>query len=323
MTEERKQRYAHSPQWNGDSFVNPVPTRVEFNLTDVPKMMHERFLSNVNREHDILKFMQEEFEPVMAGLENRGGKVLAAIQSYKEVLHGDLGFVYNHRRSFDESVNKVNGYLASYLDSRQDEAQAMYPHYFERYKTDGVEFNMYIGSSITPEQPFDRLLVKNLRLWQLMTMVEMEWEFKKLQETLDKPLDIASLILAFSTPLSIQFRMDEKHFDVEGAYNARYEIIKKRIDKAHIKGTPERITKPGSIVVVYTSEEDEREYLRYFDYLQSKGYLAEGGIEVLDVEDLQGVTGLKALRMTIDFGNPEEEGLTMEEIIAEIEGQEL
>ncbi len=29
--------------------------------------------------------------------------------------------------------------------------------------------------------------------------------------------------------------MDEKRFDVDGAYNARYEIVKKRIDKAYVK----------------------------------------------------------------------------------------
>jgi hypothetical protein len=36
--------------------------------------------------------------------------------------------------------------------------------------------------------------------------------------------------------------MDEKRFDVDGTYNARYEVVKKRIDKANIKGTKERIT---------------------------------------------------------------------------------
>ena len=33
----------------------------------------------------------------------------------------------------------------------------------------------------------------------------------------------------------------EKRFDVDGAYNIRYEIIKKRIDKAHIKNTQENM----------------------------------------------------------------------------------
>jgi hypothetical protein len=36
-------------------------------------------------------------------------------------------------------------------------------------------------------------------------------------------------------------------FDVDGAYNSYYEIIKKRLDKAHIKDSPERITAPEKL----------------------------------------------------------------------------
>jgi hypothetical protein len=122
--------------------------------------------------------------------------------------------------------------------------------------------------------------------------------------------------------LSINFRMDEKRFDVEGAYNARYEIVKKRIDKAHIKGTSERITAVRKLVIVYTREEDEREYLRYIRFLQSKGYLTVNGHEVVDVEDLQGVSGLKALRAEINYeADQEEEGLSLAEIMHELEGE--
>jgi hypothetical protein len=35
--------------------------------------------------------------------------------------------------------------------------------------------------------------------------------------------------------------MDEKRFDVDGAYNSYYEIIKKRLDKAHIKDSSEEL----------------------------------------------------------------------------------
>ena len=41
--------------------------------------------------------------------------------------------------------------------------------------------------------------------------------------------------LVHDEPMAIRFRADEKKFDVDGAYNMRYEIIKKRIDKALIK----------------------------------------------------------------------------------------
>ena len=46
------------------------------------------------------------------------------------------------------------------------------------------------------------------------------------------PLEVAHLILVQHMPMAIRFRFDEKRFDIDGAYNMRYEIVKKRIDKA-------------------------------------------------------------------------------------------
>jgi hypothetical protein len=112
--------------------------------------------------------------------------------------------------------------------------------------------------------------------------------------------------------------MDEKKFDVDGAYNIRYEIIKKRIDKAHIKGTNERLTVPGKIAIVYSQDKDAKEYKKYIKYLQSKKLL--GKVEKLELEDLQGVLGLKALRVEViyktDFN--EKTTMTIDQLIEDI-----
>jgi hypothetical protein len=272
-------------------------------------------------EQDILLFLSREIRPTLEHVSTIDASLERAYKKYEKALHPELNFVYNERKGFDDSVNKINQLLANHLDNQQIKAQSMFPHHYERYKTDGVEFNMYIGDSISPGLGFHPLLVKNLRLWQLMVMCEMEQEYREARKTFDIQLDVASLILAYSNSLSIQFRMDEKKFDVEGAYNARYEIIKKRIDKAHIKGTSERITEAGKMVVVYSSEEDEKEYLRYFKFLQSKGLLKKGPPEIVTLEDLQGVSGLKALRLGVDFNDDQlKVDVSIEEIIAEIEG---
>jgi hypothetical protein len=44
-------------------------------------------------------------------------------------------------------------------------------------------------------------------------------------------LQTTQLILIHSQPISISFRKDERKFDVEGSYNIRYEVIKKRLIK--------------------------------------------------------------------------------------------
>jgi hypothetical protein len=70
---------------------------------------------------------------------------------------------------------------------------------------------------------------------------------------------------------AIRFRFDEKRFDVDGAYDIRYEIVKKRIDKALIKGSTERATQPGRLVIVYSQATEAQEYRGYLEYLQSLG----------------------------------------------------
>ena len=120
-------------------------------------------------------------------------------------------------------------------------------------------------------------------------------------------LETAHLILVQNIPLSIRFREDEKKFDVDGAYNVRYEIVKKRIDKAEIRGTSERLTQPGHIAIVYSQSGEAAEYRRYLDYLTAAGYLVDGSVEELNLQDLQGASGLRALRVRVAETPPDAE----------------
>jgi hypothetical protein len=144
------------------------------------------------------------------------------------------------------------------------------------------------------------LHLKNLRLWQLLITCGVENLHQTYKEDLPMPLEITSLILAHSNSLAIRFRMDEKRFDVDGAYNIRYEILKKRIDKAYIKGTSERLTQPGKLAIVYSQDWEADEYLQYIHYLQAIGYL-DAKLEQLELEDLQGTSGLLALRVGLNY----------------------
>ncbi|MEM0939716.1 MAG: GAF domain-containing protein [Bacteroidota bacterium] len=266
-------------------------------------------------EHKILNFLKQDIYSIFDYFKKTDESFRSKIEDYYNMLDTDMHTVYEERKKYDTSVNKINQHLASFIDQKQIDAQRMFPHYFERYKTDGVEFNMYIGQSIAKDHDFDMIFVKNLRLWQLLVMCEMEIEFQSIKQEIGFSIEVASLILIYSTPIAVHFRMDEKKFDVEGAYNARYEIIKKRVDKAHIKGTDERVTRPGSIAIVYSQDQDAKEYKTYLQFLTSKGYLKEG-IEDVELEDLQGVHGLKALRVDVDYS---EINLTVDELIEEME----
>jgi len=252
----------------------------------------------VDSEWQVLNFLRTEVIPLFDFVRKKDRDMDKLIDKYFDQLDQDKGFMYRHRKAYDDSVMQINKAMANLLDAKQEEAQQMYPHYYERFKTDGVEHNLYIGETITKDDSFNEIYLYNLRLWQLQAMWEMENRYYQLKEDLPLPLDVSSLVLVFNSSLALRFRMDEKRFDVDGTYNARYEVVKKRVDKAKIKGTDERITQPGKMTIVYSQRIDEVEYLKYVRFLQAKHMLGEE-VEILNLEDLQGVTGLKAIRVNI------------------------
>ena len=79
--------------------------------------------------------------------------------------------------------------------------------------------------------------------------------------------------------------------------------MKKRIDKACILETGERLTQPGQVAIVYTQESEAHMYREFISYLQDLGYLQKKYIDVL-LEDLQGVHGLRAFRVQVADNPP-------------------
>ena len=297
----------------------PIYDHFEYRINDFLTQIEQALL--VDSERQVVIFIEKEILPLFKHLSNKSKALKEAIGDFCNLLDSKAGFTYKYRKQYDDTVTMINKNMAALLDKKQIEAQQMYPHYYERFKTDGVEHNLYIGESITKDESFNEIYLYNLRLWQLQVMCEMENEFYRLKNELPVSLNVASMILAFNNPLSLRFRMDEKKFDVDGAYNASYEVVKKRIDKSYIKGTTERITQPGKISILYSHIEDEFEYLKYVGFLQSKNQL-DSDVEVLDIEDLQGVTGLKAIRVSVLYSkkeNSEKEYYTYDDLMNEIE----
>ena len=264
-------------------------------------------------EQEVLEYLRKTINPLFHQMRSRDHEIAVDINAYFDKIGDNMEVIYDKRKDYDETVNLINFHLSTRLDSEQYKAQEIYPHFFERYKTDGVEHNMYIGQEIAPKIQFNSLYLDNLRLWQLKTMCQLEIEHKQRMHTYPMPLEIASLIMVYSNPLAIKYRMDEKQFDVDGAYNARYEIIKKRIDKAHIKNTKERITQTGKIVIIYTQVADLDNYLNYVSFLTYEGYFL-GEPELFDVEDLEGVIGLKALRLQVNFDRDSTEDSSLKSV---------
>jgi GAF domain len=253
-------------------------------------------------EVEVLGFVRSDVEPLFQHLEDWSPGVRSAIQAYRVAIDLRVGAVYKQRQRFEESVTRLNDAISGYLDLEEQAAQAMVPHYFEKQKTDGVDYQIYAGASLLENGRCDPLCLKNLRLWQLMVTCGIAIRADRLRDRLSVPLEVTHLILVQHASLSIRFRFDEKRFDVDGAYDIRYEIVKKRIDKALVHGTTERLTQPGKIAIVYSAPAEAQEYRGYIEYLQHLGYLT-ADVEDLELGDFQGVRGLRALRVGIDLSS--------------------
>jgi hypothetical protein len=280
-----------------DLIVFPLVNQALLHLDRELQHLTDTF--NSNDETRILDLMHSEIQPLLRQLAAENTELAGPVKAYFNSLDPELGIVYQQRKDYEKSVESLNHLIGSFLDKENAAMQQTLPHYFERYKTDGVEYNMYLGESILKKKNvFSDIHLRNFRLWQLIQMCEITRQVETQRQHWPQPLTTAQLVFAYTTPLSIRFRMDEKRFDVDGAYNVRYEILKKRIDKAVISGTDERITKSGHVSIIYLQEKDRIEYLKYADYLLYHGYITEPPHDY-ELGALQGVQGLRVLRMQV------------------------
>jgi hypothetical protein len=268
----------------------------------------EKYINSVSEnllsddEVIIYDFLQRDVDAVIKNLRANKPELKRWIDAYFAALDPHRKVIYHHRKDYEESLTRVNDVLDRFIDTEQQDAQEVYPHYFERYVTDGIEFNIYVGQSLSPSRPFNEIYVRNLKLWQLTLLAKAARLTNALEKRLPLPLQTTQLILTHSVPISISFRRKERKFDVDGAYNIRYEIVKKRIDKVHLKDSDERLTQPGKIGIVYSQHKEMMEYMEFIEYLQSEKLLGEN-VEHLDLEDTQGISGLKAIRVEVNLSN--------------------
>ena len=253
-------------------------------------------------DREILKtedYLQRQIPAAMEQLRSTHPELAEIVNKYFEDT-GAGGKIFENREKYEKSMQMINLAVSRHLDEFNAELQAVYPNYFEKFRTDGVEFDIYLGQSIAPKIAFTDGLLDRFRLKQLRVLAEIAQTTNNLGPYFSLPLETTQLIFVYDKPIDVSFRIDEQRFDVEGSYNIRYQMVKKRIDKAHIKYTDERLTQPGKIAIVYFNSSEAREYEGYIRKLQKTGLL-NNDLEYLEIEELQGVEGLKALRVGVSI----------------------
>ena len=230
-------------------------------------------------------------------------QIKVSIQDYFESIQPEKGKVFQYRKELEKSMRMINSSVSGALNDFQLQVQPLYPAYFETFRTDGIEYDIYIGQAIDPDKKFSSLYLNNVKLWQISSMAAITRLTHSLLAAMKTKLETTQLIFVNSNTIDVTFRIDERRFDVEGAYNIRYQVIKKRIDKVHIKNTTDRLTQPGKIALVYFQGRSITDYLDYIYFLQSQHILCDD-LEYLELEELQGVSGLRALRVGVNLDPP-------------------
>jgi DNA-binding TFAR19-related protein (PDSD5 family) len=244
-------------------------------------------------ENQLNRFLEVEAVEYLHHMALQHPNTSEAIEACLQSLAGDV-----NKDALEAAMQLINDTVNQYFESEKNKLQESYPCYFEKFRTDGVEYDIYIGQSIAPDKPFNHFHLKNLRLWQLSSMVTIAGLTHGLLWRMPKELHTTQLIFVHNHPIDISFRADERKFDVEGAYNIRYQMIKKRIDKVHIRNTEERLTQPDKIALIYSDRKDVEDYLPFIRYLQDTGVLLPE-MEEVELEELQGLSGLQAIRVGI------------------------
>jgi hypothetical protein len=253
---------------------------------------------NTTEENNLNIFLKEESSEYLQHIVQTQPKSKKLLEKYLQIIAASNGEVYKNRQALEVSMQMINTAINNYFETEKETLQQSYPCYFEKFRTDGVEYDIYIGQSIAPDRTFNHFHLKNLRLWQLSSMASVVGMIRQLRPSMPVKLETTQLIFIHNHTIDISFRADERKFDVEGAYNIRYQMIKKRIDKVLIRNTQERLTQPEKLALIYFNKRDIDDYLPFVTYLQETGVIHRE-TEDLELEDLQGLSGLKALRLQV------------------------
>lgn len=251
----------------------------------------------VDAEVTLLRYLQTEVEAHFPYFAQACPAASETISRYQNAMDEEHGCIYTTRAIYDQTISYINNLLRETWNHWQQSMQAITPHYCDLEATDGIDHMIYTGKAIDPQ--FTDFQLKALRYEQLRAVCDCARQGLALKQKYNTDMVITHLVLVQAVTVDIVHdETTERLFDVRGTRDTRYEIVKKRIDKACDAATGERITQPGMLTIVYSTSEEWEEYHRYLRYLHREGFVSDA-IEEGNVEPLQGVNGLKFARVQV------------------------
>ncbi len=269
--------------------------RLREDLVEYVEQLKERI--TVDIEVTAVEYLRDNFEIYFEFFARSGEVAKAAVEAYQAACDNEHQSVYKARDRYDDMLHTINSNLQVTWESWQKLMQETIPHHCDFEASDGIDHTIYIGKSINDN--FTLFHLRSLRYDQLRAVCDCARTAMRIEAESEGMLEVAHLIFVQNHTMDIYHNEStEKLFDVKGTRDIRYEIVKKRIDKAIDKETKDRITQTGMLTVVYSTEEEWHEYRQYLHYLAREGWVEEK-IEMGMVEPLQGVSGLRFARVQV------------------------
>ncbi len=255
----------------------------------------------VDAEVSGVRYLRDRLEIYFDYFTQCGPTALAAVNTYRAACDNENQCIYQARARYDHTLTLINTRLRATWEEWQVHMQKITPHYCDIEATDGIDHMIYAGSSMDPN--FSIFHLRSLRYEQLRAVCACARTGFQIQVEHNTDMAVTHLVLIQDATVDIfHDEKTERLFDVRGSRDTRYEIVKKRIEKAVDQKTHTRITQPGMLTLVYSTEEEWREYHQYLRYLMREGWV-DKPIELGAVEPLQGVTGLKFARVRVLAGD--------------------
>ncbi len=251
----------------------------------------------VDAEVTAIQYLKQNIELYFDYFSQCGPEAQAAVETYRQSCDNGHGCVYIARAHYDQTIEKINTLLRETWERWQVRMQKITPHYCDIEFTDGIDHMIYAGASIDPK--FTLFHLHSLRYEQLRAVCDCARTAFQIQQEYGTQLQVTHLVLVQDSTVDIfHDEQTDNLFDVRGTRDTRYEIVKKRIDKAVDAQTQTRITQPGMLTVVYSTDAEWTQYQEYLRYLVREGWV-DSEVECGMVEQLQGVSGLRFARLRV------------------------
>ena len=274
-----------------------TPLVEQLRLDLIEQIEHLQTGVTVDSEVTVIEYLQNNLEIYFDYFAQCGPNANQAVLAYRQACSNEHECVYTARARYDETVNQINHRLRETWSRWQVSMQKIIPHYCDIECTDGIDHMIYVGKSIDAD--FCLFHLRSLRYEQLKAVCDCARTALKIQQEYHTQMELTHLVLVQEISLDIfHDEKTERLFDVGGTRDTRYEIVKKRIDKGVDERSHERITQPGMLTLVYSTNKEWEEYQKYLCYLAREGWV-EPKIQYGNVEPLQGVTGLKFARVRV------------------------